>query len=268
MTTTTTTTTAIDHAGQFINAYLREHDLNGELTSNALKTASDRAEKARERFKKSRPKDDTAVDHSSLTQSQKYRRRLENNKKSAAATRVFNEVLRKECARILRDLEMSERKAKEELSRVRARLAYSEERLARITNKSHNVSSKDAEPLNTSHSLSSTHPYFESLQSYQSHGLHPDYTQSSSPTLARGPPESPGQPIFSFQPTVGADNSRSSRLPPVPTIRKMLSPHSQNSYVKIAPAPSITTEHLTASVLASLRRRRTNRNSDCTDESE
>ncbi len=118
-----------DEPARFVDAYVRAHGLEGDLRSDALADVLVRADAARERFKRTRSAE-AAVDHAALTQSEKYRRRLENNKKSAAATRVYNEVLRKESARALRDLERAERAAREELAVLRARLDRAERILA------------------------------------------------------------------------------------------------------------------------------------------
>lgn len=66
-----------------------------------------RAEEARESFKRMRPaddddSDDNDADVASLTSAQKYKRRLKNNRRSAAAARVHAEVLRKEHCHSLR----------------------------------------------------------------------------------------------------------------------------------------------------------------------
>lgn len=262
-----TNPTAIDDAGRFIDEYLRQHDLQGDISSASLDTVTGRADAAREQFKKSRPKDDTIVDHSSLTQSQKYRRRLENNKKSAAATRVFNEVLRKESARVLRDLEISERRAKEELLIAKTRLAYAEEEMARLNEKYHLVSSsKNNESYNAAPSPTSTHPYFDNFSAVQPVRTSLLPPQSASTLSQPRTPTTTGPPLFSFQPPTDAHQSHSVRLPPVPVIQKVVptrpttspSRNKGGGCVQIAPAPSPVVEHATASLLASLRQREMN----------
>lgn len=261
---TSTNTTTVDDAGRFIDQYLRHNDLLADLSSSSLATVLERADKARELFKKSRPKDDTVIDHSSLTQSQKYRRRLENNKKSAAATRVFNEVLRKESARVLRDLEVSERRAKEELLRVETRLAFAEQQLERLREKSSAVLlCNNSESFNTLPSPTSTHPYFDQLST-----LHPIHNNPPLPRPMSTIPEprtsiTSSEPLLSFRPPIDINSPRTFRLPPVPVIQKV-SPVRRcpsgtttvegDGCISIPTTPSQVAEHATAAVLASLRK--------------
>ncbi len=257
-------TSPIDEAGRFIDDYLREHDLHGDLSSKSLATVLRRADKAREQFKLSRPKDDVVVDHSTLTQSQKYRRRLQNNKKSAAATRVFNEVLRRESARVLRDLELSERRINEELLRVRTRLKYAEEQLARVTKTTNVISDKSADSFAALQSSTSTHPYFGP---FSFRPAPPCSSQlQSTPTWAMHPTSrTPTSPMFTFRLPTEVHLADSLRLPPVPVIRKPASASgsSRSSCMKNPPVPpSLGTDHATGTVLASLRKRGTNQRTE------
>lgn len=208
--------TPIDEAGKFINAYLHERDLMGDLSSTSLTSVLDRADEARERFKNSRPKDDAVIDHSSLTQSQKYRRRLENNKKSAAATRVYNEVLKKESARVIRDLELSEHRARDEMAHLQARLQLVEDMLARTGNLS---------------SIQSNENKLLALQTQTSQQLGPQSTPTSVPSLFSYPPL-----LLPPMPTIRKVTSRSNPTSPISMTYKTVSPN-RGGCIKIAPAP-------------------------------
>ena len=106
----------------FLEDYFRERGLTGRQDSEASREVQQRAEQARERFKRLRTeaaKDNstsaaaskdtaaavaTGLDADTLTKEQKYNRRLANNRKSAAASRVYNEVLRKEIEYTLKEV--------------------------------------------------------------------------------------------------------------------------------------------------------------------
>ncbi len=106
----------------FLEEYFRERGLTGRQDSDASLEVQQRAEQARERFKQLRTeaaKDSsnsaaaskdtaaavaTGLDADTLTKEQKYNRRLANNRKSAAASRVYNEVLRKETEFTLKEV--------------------------------------------------------------------------------------------------------------------------------------------------------------------
>ena len=81
--------------GPYLRDYFYRFDMDGTAECTLSRELVHRAEDAREEFKRIR------LDHSpdcngATTGEQKYNRRLANNRNSAAASRVFREVLKKE----------------------------------------------------------------------------------------------------------------------------------------------------------------------------
>ena len=210
-----------DEPTKFVQTYIRENGLQGDLSSTTLRKVIKRAEIAREKFKSER-NDEEVVNHAALTQSEKYRRRLENNKKSAAATRVFNEILRKESARVMRDLELQLFHAEQKLAVVSNRLQRVEQLIAcQSLTRSSNV------PLVSDQSVSNQQP-----SQFVSTTLRPLNTNVDvvrpSPTLEPQPRELsplPNRSSLPFLPLTGAiqrprlplmlDTASATSLPPL-----------------------------------------------------
>lgn len=93
---------------EFLETYFRNRGIKRNIESTAIADCVRRAEEARERFKRMRapgapdpvPRGGNAQS-AILTDAEKYSRRLVNNRKSAAATRVYQEVLKNEQAHTL-----------------------------------------------------------------------------------------------------------------------------------------------------------------------
>lgn len=92
----------------FLDTYFRDRGIKRNIEAPALAECERRAEDARESFKRMRvpgapgpvPRGASAQS-AALTNAEKYSRRLVNNRKSAAATRVYQEVLKKEQTHML-----------------------------------------------------------------------------------------------------------------------------------------------------------------------
>lgn len=90
--------------GEFLKAYFRDRGIKRRIECTALTECIRRAEEARESFKLMRAPAVPALNPDAtgaLSDAQKYSRRLLNNRKSAAATRVYHEVLNTEQAHSL-----------------------------------------------------------------------------------------------------------------------------------------------------------------------
>lgn len=93
---------------EFLENYFRNRGIKRNIESAAIADCVRRAEEAREKFKRMRapgapepvPRGGNAQS-AILTDAEKYSRRLVNNRKSAAATRVYQEVLKNEQAHTL-----------------------------------------------------------------------------------------------------------------------------------------------------------------------
>lgn len=87
----------------FLDAYFSDRNISGDLACSVARECETRAELARQRFKRARNaaepcEEEDAASVEALTPAEKYQRRLVNNRRSAAASRVFREVLKKERA--------------------------------------------------------------------------------------------------------------------------------------------------------------------------
>lgn len=139
---------------EFLRWYCDERGISAVEDTTVEQACVRRAELARERFKKMRATQDVPAagaaaaatardasvralearlsDNDILTPAQKYTRRLVNNRKSAAAARVFQEVLKKEQAHTLRSLAEERDRFAEEKERIAAELLAMKERVARL----------------------------------------------------------------------------------------------------------------------------------------
>ncbi len=107
----------------FIAEYLRVRGITGAQDSEIGREVRSRAEEARERFKRLRAApNEPSVDEDTLTKEQKYNRRLANNRKSAAASRVYAEVLRRETEHALKQTSEKSRQYQAELDKMEAKL--------------------------------------------------------------------------------------------------------------------------------------------------
>ena len=101
--TFTSTAPNMTEPSVFIAEYLRARGITGMQDSEISRQVRARAEEAREQFKRLRSAPNDGVDEENMTKEQKYNRRLANNRKSAAASRVYSEVLRRETEHALKE---------------------------------------------------------------------------------------------------------------------------------------------------------------------
>ena len=134
---------------EFINQYFERRGIKVTEDSGANKDCVRRAEEAREAYKRMRScaaQDVSSVrgdapaglDADVLTPAQKYNRRLVNNRKSAAAARVYQEVLKREQSNMLRSVEEEREKCLHERDRAleeRDRIAQEKDHYAHIYSK-------------------------------------------------------------------------------------------------------------------------------------
>ncbi len=103
--------------GPFLRDYFYRHEMDGSAECSLSHELIMRAEEAREEFKRIR------LDHSpdsdgATTGEQKYNRRLANNRNSAAASRVFREVLKKEQEYALKRASLKTTQLEQQLKRL------------------------------------------------------------------------------------------------------------------------------------------------------
>jgi len=135
----------------FLDEYFRDRGISGRHDSEAAREVQMRAEQARERFKRMRTEAAsstaataatnatnaatsaaTGLDADTLTKEQKYNRRLANNRKSAAASRVYNEVLRKETDYTLKEVVEKAKRYKETIDNMNNQLTESQKENERM----------------------------------------------------------------------------------------------------------------------------------------
>lgn len=109
---------SIDNAKEFLDSYMASRGIRMNATSKVLEECRRRAESAREGYKKLEP----AGIKKPTTRAEKYARRLYNNRKSAAATRVFNEVEDAEQKHMI--IETKAQLAREKVKAARARKMF------------------------------------------------------------------------------------------------------------------------------------------------
>lgn len=124
----------------FLQQYFDRRGIAAEVgTSPVEQECIRRAEEAREQFKRARAEkrsDDVrpalSEDADVLTPAQKYNRRLMNNRKSAAAARVFQEVLKREQAYTLQTVAEERDRFASERSRLGGELKRLQDRVAKL----------------------------------------------------------------------------------------------------------------------------------------
>jgi len=129
----------------FLALYFEERGINGDLTSKITRSIDRRAEQARERFKRIRtattsaltgspgvPGPSTDIKNEILTPEQKYTRRLVNNRKSSAASRVHREVLKAERAFALNQLVQQTNEYEKKVVELTQKLASTEEKVEQL----------------------------------------------------------------------------------------------------------------------------------------
>ena len=115
---------------EFLEQYFKERRIAGDLTSDVTRAIDRRANDARERFKQLR--DSTTTNESAnenpqlLSPGKKYIKRLENNRKSAAASKVYNEVRKVEISYALLKLVKLIDCYKSQVTDLTAKLHHSE----------------------------------------------------------------------------------------------------------------------------------------------
>lgn len=135
----------------FLDEYFRDRGISGRHDSEAAREVQMRAEQARERFKRMRTEAAssasstaatnatnaatsaaTGLDADTLTKEQKYNRRLANNRKSAAASRVYNEVLRKETDFTLKEVVEKAKHYKDTITNMNKQLSETQKENERM----------------------------------------------------------------------------------------------------------------------------------------
>lgn len=156
---------AIPDPTDFLNSYFKDRGIQGLEESAAGKECVRRAEEARESFKRLRPSSGKGKDGSCgsngsnsghegsssatnatggalradaleaevLTPAEKYNRRLVNNRKSAAAARVYQEVLKREQAYTLHQIAQQRDQYADEKSRMKADLDALKEKISKLS---------------------------------------------------------------------------------------------------------------------------------------
>lgn len=119
---------AASDPGRFLSAYFLERGIPESPEDDAplLAGCMGRADGARDAFKRWREPDGPADDARptlDLTPGEKYKRRLDNNRRSAAAARVYQEVLRREHTHALREAAAERDGLAEDVRRLGAELA-------------------------------------------------------------------------------------------------------------------------------------------------
>ena len=113
---------------EFLELYFKERGIVGisELTSDVTRAIDRRADQARERFKimRAASTSNEPVNESPqlLTPAEKYARRLVNNRKSSAASRVYKEVLKAERAFALSELAKQNVRYKSQVTELTAKI--------------------------------------------------------------------------------------------------------------------------------------------------
>lgn len=122
---------SIDDAKRFVEAYVTERDIEsvGDQHS-ALKACRDRAEIARDSYKSLNP----AGISKPSSRAEKYERRLHNNRKSAAAMRVFHEVENIEQKHMLSVACSKLERARKKEAKVKKTLEALRAEVSRLTN--------------------------------------------------------------------------------------------------------------------------------------
>lgn len=127
---------------RFLRAYYAERGIPESPEDDAalLTDCVRRAEQARESFKRWRASDDNnssldgsdVVPVTEMTAREKYQRRLVNNRRSAAASRVYQEVLRREHTHALRNIAKERNDLKTDVARLNESLRQLHEENARL----------------------------------------------------------------------------------------------------------------------------------------
>lgn len=131
---------------QFLEVYFEERGIDGDLTSDITRSIDKRAENARERFKRIRtttgsPGEPASFDtkNEMLTPEQKYKRRLVNNRKSSAASRVHREVLKAERAFALSQLVKKTKEYEQKVLDLKHKLSNSEAKVVQLQAENENL---------------------------------------------------------------------------------------------------------------------------------
>lgn len=199
--------TQLTDPDEFLESYFKKRGICGDLSSDFTRSIDKMAECAREEFKKSRTLPETEhalfdTKNEMLTPEQKYKRRLVNNRKSSAASRVHREVLKAERAWALSEQVKKARAGEEKVAQLQLQLRRAEEKVAqleaengnlRLQGQHHTMPGTRPPPFRAGRNLPSVNNY---SRRSASPGLSPLNTNLGSASVA--PPTTP--PAYNMVP--------------------------------------------------------------------
>lgn len=115
---------------KFLENYFREKGMESNSICSGIEAINELADGAREQFKKARM--ESRRDGRSLSGSEKYERRLANNRNSAAASRVYREVQKKGFEYSLKETNQRAKKYAQELVEMRESVKRQDEENERL----------------------------------------------------------------------------------------------------------------------------------------